>query len=190
MKYSSLQQRLQKLSKRHSSGFMVECICVSTGEVQKIEIPCRLWKGYSQTDGYVTPGKGYGKINLTKNGRSLKHSVHRVSKILAELLHLEPAFDFYNEANKQLFFDLYEAYLRADLSVDHLCKKTLCIEPTHLEWVHLTANQKRKKWNHSKRQKRFGQIASHATRHAKAVQVSASVQEFINKIRRKRYRII
>lgn len=173
MKYSSLQERLAKLS----------CLCD-----QGFSTPCLLWKGYTQDKGCVSFQKGYGKINLTREGRSLKFTVHRVSKVLDEILTVNPSFDFYDAQDKQSFFDLYDAYRFSGLTIDHLCKESRCLNPLHLEWVYMDPNQKRKKWSQSKRKARLHQIQAGKTRHHQIVVRSNTVKDLIKRIKSKSYR--
>ncbi len=149
---------------------------------------CVIWKGYTQKDGYISNGTGYGRINLTRDKRSLKFPTHRVSKVNREMTQLEPGFDFYDPEHKAKFFALYEAYSLCRLTIDHLCGHSLCINPDHLEWVYMSPNIWRKKWKEGRRNKRITAVSCRATRHDKMLQSSDSVQEFVRKIRAKSYR--
>lgn len=152
------------------------------------ETLCLVWKGYTQKDGYVSKSKGYGRINLTLDGRSCKFPPHRVAKVEEEIRRLKPDFDFYDPKHKQEFFDLYRAYSASKLTIDHLCKNSLCLNPDHLEWVRLSNNVWRKKWSDKQRKERMGLIAKRVTRHDKIVQASDTVRELIRKIQTKTYR--
>ncbi len=170
-RYASLHERLIRNSRREND--------------------CCLWEGYCQS-GYVSePGTlgSYGRINLTKEGRSLKFPVHRVSKVLEEILILYPEFDFYKPKDKKIFFELYSAYSACGLSIDHLCKNSLCINPTHLEWVHLTKNQQRKKWSTRERKVRIKRQNERRTRHYTSLSVTTNILTWIKKIQQKGYRI-
>ena len=134
-KYQSLQERLMKNSKWIQSLLPEELG------------GCRVWTGYTQENGYVSSGTGYGKINLTYLGRSLKFPTHRVSAVLSEVLILKKDFDFYNSHDKTTFFELYFAYSACRLSIDHLCTNSLCFNPNHLEWVWMDKNLQRKNGN-------------------------------------------
>jgi hypothetical protein len=173
MKYQSLQERLVVLSVWSDQGFLT---------------PCLLWNGYTQDKGYVSFRKGYGKINLSRDGRSLKFTVHRVARVLYEILTINPAFNFYDKEDKQSFFDLYDAYRFSGLTIDHLCKVSRCLNPLHLEWVYADPNQKRKKWSYSKRKARLFKIQARLTRHHRTVVTSNTVKELIRKIKAKSYR--
>ncbi len=173
MKYSSLQKRLVVLSSLSDQGFST---------------PCLLWNGYTQDKGYVSFQKGYGKINLTRDGRSLKFTVHRVSKVLYEILTVNPSFDFYDKFDKQSFFNLYDAYRLSGLTIDHLCKQSRCLNPLHLEWVYIDPNQKRKKWSHNKRKARIASIQAGKTKHHRTVVTSDTVKELVRRIKSKSYR--
>lgn len=151
---------------------------------------CIIWRGYSQKDGYPSKGDGYGRINITRNGRSLKFATHRVAKVHAEVLILEPHFNFYTPQHKEIFFELYDAYSLCGLSIDHLCENSLCINPDHLDWVYLSVNIWRKKWNARERKSRMEAIRNHVTRHDKMLQSSDGVHHFIRKIKSKSYRKI
>jgi hypothetical protein len=170
-KYASLQERLL-----HNSVRIKDC-CV--------------WSGYCQNSYIENPGTpgAYGRINLHKDGRSLKFPVHRVAKVLEECILLVPRFNFYNPVHKQFFFDLYTAYSACKLSIDHLCKVSLCINPTHLEWVHLSKNQQRKKWSNSKRKTRIVKQQNGRTRHYKALHISSNVIAWIKRIQAESHRI-
>lgn len=174
-KYTSLQERLTKLSCSCSLGWYT---------------PCKLWDGYTQKDGYVSDKEGYGKINLMREGRSLKFTVHRVAKVLEEILSIHTSFDFYRKVDRALFFDLYDAYLLSGLTIDHLCKNSLCIECDHLEWVYNSVNQKRKKWARKKRSERIHLNHSKNTRHHRLVNRSKTVHELIIKIKKRGFRRI
>jgi len=143
-KYNSLQERLEKNSREQNSEHLS---------------PCRIWLGYCQQG--MTRGVGYGRINLTQKRpgdtkpKSRKFPVHRVAKTLSEILTINPSFNFYEPGDKKIFFDLLQAYSLSRLTIDHLCKNALCINPNHLEWVTLNANQRRKYWLASKRRKRI-----------------------------------
>ncbi len=170
-KYQSLKERLDKNSRQEGT--------------------CHLWTGYCQATYVSVPGTlgSYGRINLTKDGRSLKFPVHRVSKVLEEILVLRPNFDFYTPKDKQLFFDLYQAYSACGLSIDHLCKNSLCINPLHLEWVHLSKNQQRKKWTESKRNERLTRQKSGRTRHYISLSITPNIFKWIQKIQRMQHRV-
>jgi hypothetical protein len=174
-RYKSLQERLSKqsCSCRHPEGSF-----------------CRIWTGYKQKDGYPSADDGYGRMNMQRGGRSLKFWVHRVAKVLEEILIIKPDFDFYKKEDKQLFFDLYDAYAACGLTIDHLCRRTLCLEPTHLEWVRLTKNQQRKKWSDSKLRARIHLNKTHETNHHKMVRRSKTVKELIKKINSKQFRLV
>ena len=149
------------------------------------ENTCCIWTGYCQNQHVKkpeTPG-AYGRINIQKDGRSLKFPVHRVSKVLEEIMTLRSDFDFYNPLDKQSFFELYQAYSICGMSIDHLCKKSLCINPFHLEWVHLTKNQQRKKWSQKRRFQRIQKQDEKKTRHYKSLVVSSDLREWIKKIK-------
>lgn len=169
-KYASLQERLELNSKRIKRG-------------------CVVWTGYCQKEGYVVPPGtmgAYGKINLTRDGRSLKFYVHRVSKILDELLQLKAEFDFYDKVDKRIFFELLDAYYVCGLTIDHNCENTLCRNPDHLEWVTLTVNQQRKKW--TVRQNQIKVRRGPPVIHPKALDLSPGVVSWIRRIRSKSYR--
>lgn len=174
-KYISLADRLSKLSFSQPSVFGTSS-------------PCSTWSGYTQKDGYVSLSEGYGRINLMRDGRSLKFPTHRVAKVLEEIEMLVEAFDFYSQKDRALFFDLYDAYSALRLSIDHLCKNSLCINPNHLEWVHMAANLQRKKWSSRKLASRFKVVASKKTRHHRTLARSSTVHEFIRRIQNKGYR--
>ncbi len=170
--YTSLQERLRVHSRR--------------------EDDCAIWVGYCQ-NGTISPrgeDGSYGRINLTWKGRSLKFPVHRVAKVLEELLFLKPDFDFYNKQDKEMFFELYFAYSACWLSIDHLCEKTLCFNPSHLEWVFLTVNQKRKKWTSSARRRKISLQKSRGTRHYQTLLSSNGVEAWIKKIKAKQFRVV
>lgn len=152
---------------------------------------CSIWVGYCQKVTVSPRGEdgSYGRINLTWKGRSLKFPVHRVAKVLEELLLLNPCFNFYSKEDKELFFDLYTAYSACSLSIDHLCGRTLCFNPDHLEWVHLTVNQRRKKWSNSVRRKKIGLQKSKETRHYRSLLSSSGVKEWVKKIRSRQFRV-
>lgn len=170
-RYKSLQERLS-----HNSKKVGECV---------------VWTGYCQSTYVTEPGTAgaYGRINLTKGGRSLKFPVHRVSKVLEEIIIQYPAFDFYKLKDKELFFDLYQAYSACGLSIDHLCKNSLCINPAHLEWVHLSNNQQRKKWGRQKREKRMEMLNSKRTRHYINLSLSPSIFAWVKQIQKRSHRI-
>lgn len=171
-KYKSLEERLERNSEKTRRG-------------------CVVWTGYCQKGGYVVPPgtKGaYGKINLTRDGRSLKFPVHRVSKILHELLQLKPDFDFYDKTDKRLFFELSDAYSICGLTVDHMCRNSLCFRSGHLEWVTLTVNQQRKKWLAHQHQEQIAKYRVNPSVHQKALDLSPSVILWIKRIRSKSYR--
>lgn len=151
---------------------------------------CCVWDGYCQKTHAEIPGTpgAYGRINLQRAGRSLKFPVHRVAKVLEEILLLMKDFDFYDLTHKQIFFDLYQAYSLANLSIDHLCKNTLCINPRHLEWVRLSKNTQRKKWLKSKRVNRIKKQHYGKTRHYQAITISGNVLEWIQKIQCRVYK--
>lgn len=172
----SLQARLKNSS----------CSC----KIKGVDTPCRIWGGYTQKDGYPTIKEGYGRMNIQREGRSLKFPVHRVSKVLDEILTVDPDFDFYHEDSKKLFFELYDAYSLCGLSIDHLCRNSLCFAPLHLEWVYLSANQKRKKWSSQKRIFRMRLVSEGKTRHYTLVRDSNTIQALIKKIKRKQYRTV
>lgn len=174
-KYASLQDRLVRLSCSCDFGWGT---------------PCLIWDGYTQKDGYVSNKEGYGKINLTREGKSLKFAVHRVSKVLDEILTIKPSFNFYNMSDKESFFDLYDAYSLSRLTIDHLCKNSLCLKSSHLEWVYISPNQQRKKWSQQKRKQRLLLNEKRITRHHHLVVKSQTVQALIKKIKEKKYRII
>ncbi len=166
---------------------LVDRLCTHS----KREGDCALWTGYCQKVTVSTRGEdgSYGRINLTYKGRSLKFPVHRVAKVLEELLILRPGFDFYNKQDKETFFELYAAYSACGLSIDHLCKRTLCFNPSHLEWVFLTANQKRKKWSSFARKKKIALHTTKRTRHYRTLLTSKGVESWIHKIKSKQFRI-
>jgi hypothetical protein len=128
-------------------------------------------------------------MNIQRDGRSLKFPVHRVAKVHEEILIIKPDFDFYDRKDKQLFFDLYDAYSACGLTIDHLCRNSLCMEAVHLEWVRLTKNQQRKKWSDSKLRARIHLNTTRNTRHHQMVKRSASVKEFIKKISAIQFRV-
>ena len=171
-KYTSLAERLSKLSVEKPS------------RLSKTS-PCHIWCGYTQKDGYVSKAEGYGRINLPRDGRSCKFPTHRVAKVLEEINTLVMSFDFYNQKDRVLFFDLYDAYSTVRLSIDHVCGNSLCINPDHLEWVYLSTNQQRKKWSSTKRILHFRFLAKQETDHHKILQRSTSVRQFIRKIQQR-----
>ena len=176
-KHKSLQLRLEASS--------YYCSCNTKG----IDTPCKIWTGYTQKDGYPSDGVGYGRMNIQRDGRAKKLPVHRVSKVLDEMLTINPNFDFYDKEDKKLFFELYDAYSFCQLTIDHLCRNSLCFEPLHLEWVHLTSNQQRKRWTRNKVRQRLHLIHRSKTRHQKMVVKSVNVKVLIKKLKSRKYRI-
>lgn len=182
-KYTGLEDRLRK----NSEDIPGPCLT-----------PCRVWSGYKQNG--MKLGEGYGKINLFttlpsdkpdkrgRRGRSRKFAVHRISKILAEITIVQPDFDFRNRVHRKSFFDLVYAYHLSGLTIDHLCGNPACLNPSHLEWVRMDQNQRRKYWNKGRKAKRVGKVHLHQTRHAQTVKRSESVEHFLQKIRAKVYR--
>ena len=152
---------------------------------------CHIWTGYCQK-GYVeapeTDG-AYGRINLVYGGRSLKFPIHRVAKVLEEISSLKSSFNFYDEKDKRDFFTLYYAYSATGLSIDHLCKNTLCFNPEHLEWVLLSKNQSRKYWSEKKRASRVVLIKKKQTRHHTSLLRAISFQNWLQQIRSRKYRV-
>lgn len=152
---------------------------------------CTIWTGYCQKSTVSPRGEegSYGRINLTYQGRSLKFPVHRVARVLEELLILDPNFNFYDKSDKELFFELYFAYSACGLSIDHLCERTLCFNPMHLEWVYLTDNQKRKKWSSFAKEKKITLQSRKVTRHYRSLLSSGNIQIWIKKIKTKQFRV-
>jgi hypothetical protein len=179
-KYTSLQERL--LAHSHSLN------------PSNVADSCRIWTGYAQKDGYMCGRgvEGYGKINLTcpEDGKSRKFAVHRVALVLHEVLQIQPDFNFYNQDNKKLFFDLLRAYSVVGLTVDHLCNNSLCFNPLHLEWVVLPKNIARKKWSSRKKEGRMNAVSLGKTHHIRRVLNSNSIEALVSKILQKKYRII
>lgn len=155
-----------------------------------LEVGCWLWQGYCQKS-YITkrgsPGS-YGRINLIRDGVSSKLPVHRVAKVLYEITELKPEFDFYKKEDKKLFFNLYRAYSVCGLTIDHLCGNTLCWNPSHLEWVYLSNNQRRKKWDIFRKVERVKFIVDRLTRHQASMYLTNDVRDWTYKISRRRYR--
>ena len=152
---------------------------------------CDVWTGYCQKGTVSVRGEdgAYGRVNLTYEGRSLKFPVHRVAKVLEEMLILDQNFNFYNKGDKKLFFELYFAYSACGLSIDHLCERTLCCNPVHLEWVYLTHNQKRKKWKSFAKRKKILHQTVRVTRHYRSLLSAEKIEVWIKKITAKQYRI-
>ena len=176
-RYASLLERLYQNS-------------VNVSAVKNLPDECLIWTGYCQCV-YVTERGtqgSYGKINLTRDGRSLKFPVHRVAKVLEEILTLMSGFDFYNPLHKKIFFELYYAYSACGLSIEHLCCNTLCINPSHLEWVTLSENQKRKKWDWRKRSKRILEQQKGVTRYYRSLELTPNILAWIRSIKKKAYR--
>jgi hypothetical protein len=153
---------------------------------------CRIWQGYAQDHTPTERGVcGYGHISLYRPGIGSRHFiVHRVAMVLEVMLELKPDFDFYKTADQALFFDLWEAYSRSGLTIDHLCGNSLCINTSHFEWVFMTENLARKYWSEERRKKRIKTLQKKET--AKRSQLSPcndeNVQAFIAIIRNKKYR--
>lgn len=175
-KYRSLQERLILNSHKEKSLHLPE----HCGH-------CQVWDGYTQ-DGYRTEKEGYGRINLTYEGRSLKFPVHRVALVLHEILTINPRFDFYNKEDKLAFFELYFAYSQARLTVDHVCNNSLCFNPGHLEWVWLSINEKRKKWKKKERRRKALSVVGNKTRHRALVLSMPNISSLVYWIKQRSYR--
>ena len=175
-KYASLEERFEHWTEVFQNGF---------------ETPCVLWRGYSQKDGYVVSAKNgaYGKMNLwykredEETGKSRKFPVHWVALVLHEIKFFIPDFRSMDPGHMKSFWDLFFAYRKLGLSIDHLCGHSLCTNPHHLEWVLLSKNLGRKRWMKRRRQQRIQARISGTDQHSRLLQRnSKNVDDFISKI--------
>jgi hypothetical protein len=167
-RYNSMQDRLKRNSKSVKCKKLKGC-----GN-------CRIWTGYTVN--------GYGRTNIRTDRVNKSHFVHRISKVLSEILSINPDFDIYDPLQKVYFIDLYAAYGKVKLTIDHICGDSLCINPNHLEWVWLDKNQQRKKWLDRKRSDKIILITAKDTRHERAVSSKSDLSSLTRMIKSKKYR--
>ncbi len=181
-KYSSLQERLLDNSK------IVPNACLA--HLPQEQSCCYLWLGHRQTakNGKVKKGEsgGYGRINFWYDGKSGKFITHRVAKVLAELLQINPNFNFYgNATDREQFFALLMAYRKLRLHLDHLCSTTECWNPYHTEWVSAGENIARRDWAYVKKQRKLTSRVITKSRHETSLSMQESISEWIKYIKAK-----
>lgn len=81
---------------------------------------CWLWSGY-----YLKSYK-YAKIDLRINGKKISFQAHKMALVISEL---------HSDATKDEILCCHMLLRLAKLQVNHLCCKSLCINPDHLELV-------------------------------------------------------
>ncbi len=179
-KYASLEERLDAWSVERDNGFCS---------------PCRIWMGYAQNGAPMPRGKegGYPRINMRyrasgeEKAKSRKYPAYWVRRVLYEISKIVPDFDSNNPQHMESFWDLLYAYRSLGLTIEHVCKHTLCINPLHLDWVPMAENNGRKRWSEVRRRSRIESNHNGVGRHAALIRNSAGVKEFIEKIKKSRH---